>query len=61
MKRKASAEWKGGLKDGKGTISTNSGVLDKTQYSFSTRFEEGKGPQWLLTYLSQLRVFKTIC
>lgn len=43
MKRKASAEWKGGLKDGKGTISTDSGVLDNTQYSFSTRFEEGKG------------------
>jgi osmotically inducible protein OsmC len=43
MKRKASAEWKGGLKDGKGTISADSGVLDKTQYSFGTRFEEGKG------------------
>lgn len=43
MKRKASAEWKGGLKDGKGTISTDSGVLKGTQYSFSTRFEEGAG------------------
>ena len=43
MKRNASAEWRGGLKDGKGTISTGSGVLDATQYSFSTRFEEGKG------------------
>jgi len=43
MKRKASAEWQGGLKDGKGVISTDSGVLSKTQYSFSTRFEEGKG------------------
>jgi osmotically inducible protein OsmC len=43
MKRKASAEWKGGLKDGKGTISTDSGVLANTQYSFGTRFEEGKG------------------
>jgi osmotically inducible protein OsmC len=43
MKRKASAEWKGGLKDGKGTISTGSGVLANTQYSFGTRFEEGKG------------------
>ncbi len=43
MKRKASAEWKGGLKDGKGTISTDSGVLANTQYSFSTRFEEGRG------------------
>lgn len=43
MKRKASAEWKKGLKDGKGTITTDSGVLENTQYSFSTRFEEGKG------------------
>ncbi len=43
MKRKASAIWKGGLKDGKGTISTDSGVLSDSQYSFSTRFEEGKG------------------
>jgi osmotically inducible protein OsmC len=43
MKRKASAEWKGSLKEGKGTISTESGVLDKTQYSFSTRFESGIG------------------
>lgn len=43
MKRKASAVWKGGLKDGKGRISTASGVLSDTQYSFSTRFEEGTG------------------
>lgn len=43
MKRNASAEWKGGLKDGTGTISTDSGVLANTQYSFSTRFEDGKG------------------
>jgi osmotically inducible protein OsmC len=43
MKRKASAVWKGGLKDGKGTISTASGVLSDTQYSFSTRFEDGIG------------------
>jgi osmotically inducible protein OsmC len=43
MKRKASAAWNGGLKDGKGTISTDSGVLSNTQYSFSTRFEEGAG------------------
>lgn len=43
MKRNASAEWRGGLKDGKGTISTDSGVLADSQYSFSTRFEEGKG------------------
>jgi lipoyl-dependent peroxiredoxin len=43
MKRSASAVWNGGLKDGRGTISTQSGVLADTQYSFSTRFEEGKG------------------
>lgn len=43
MKRKASAVWKGGLKDGRGSISTDSGVLSETQYSFSTRFEEGIG------------------
>jgi osmotically inducible protein OsmC len=43
MKRSASAVWKGGLKDGRGTISTQSGVLQDTQYSFSTRFEDGKG------------------
>ena len=43
MKRTASAQWQGGLKDGKGTISTESGVLEKTQYSFGTRFEDGKG------------------
>ena len=43
MKRKASAVWRGGLKDGKGSISTDSGVLSNTQYSFSTRFEDGIG------------------
>jgi osmotically inducible protein OsmC len=43
MKRKASAVWQGGLKDGKGSISTESGVLKETQYSFSTRFENGIG------------------
>ncbi|MBD1912843.1 MULTISPECIES: OsmC family protein [unclassified Leptolyngbya] len=43
MKRKASAEWKGGIKDGGGVISTDSGVLSETQYSFSTRFENGIG------------------
>src|SRR5882762_10371979 len=43
MKRKASAVWQGGLKDGKGTISTDSGVLANTPYSFSTRFEDGAG------------------
>lgn len=43
MKRKASAVWQGGLRDGKGALTTDSGVLSNTQYSFSTRFEEGIG------------------
>jgi len=43
MQRIASAHWSGGLKDGKGTISSQSGVLSNTQYSFSTRFESGIG------------------
>ena len=43
MQRKASAVWKGGLKDGKGTISAPGGVLNNTQYSFSTRFENAPG------------------
>jgi lipoyl-dependent peroxiredoxin len=43
MKRKASAIWRGNLKDGKGTISSDSGVLSDTQYSFATRFADGKG------------------
>ena len=43
MKRQASAEWRGDLKGGQGTITSPSGVLQGTQYSFGTRFEEGKG------------------
>jgi len=43
MDRSASAVWRGGLKDGQGTISTQSGVLKDSQYSFSTRFENGVG------------------
>ncbi|MEX5218417.1 MAG: OsmC family protein [Nitrospira sp.] len=43
MKRNASAEWQGDLKTGKGTVSTESTVLSKAQYSFGTRFESGKG------------------
>jgi lipoyl-dependent peroxiredoxin len=43
MQRTASAHWQGGLKDGRGTVSTASGVLSNTQYSFSTRFENGAG------------------
>ena len=50
MKRTGSAVWQGGIRDGKGTVSTESGVLDGAQYSFSTRFEDGKGtnPEELL-------------
>jgi osmotically inducible protein OsmC len=50
MKRTASAQWRGDLKTGKGNISTASGVLSSTPYSFQTRFEEGKGtnPEELL-------------
>jgi osmotically inducible protein OsmC len=43
MKRKASAVWRGGIIDGSGTISSDSGVLSNTQYSFSSRFEHGIG------------------
>ena len=43
MKRKATAVWQGTGKEGKGHLTTQTGVLDKTQYSFSSRFEDGKG------------------
>ena len=43
MKRKASAVWRGDLKSGRGTISTESTVLKDAQYSFGTRFENGAG------------------
>lgn len=43
MKRKASAVWMGNLKEGKGTVSTASGVLSDARYSFTSRFEEGIG------------------
>ena len=43
MERKAGAVWKGGLKDGKGTVTTASGVLKATPYSFGTRFESAPG------------------
>lgn len=41
--RTASATWNGSGKEGQGTVSTESTILDKTQYSFKTRFENGKG------------------
>ncbi len=50
MQRKASAIWKGGLKDGKGSVSSGSGVLSNTPYSFATRFENtpGTNPEELI-------------
>jgi osmotically inducible protein OsmC len=50
MKRTANAQWQGDLKEGKGIISTASGVLKNSQYSFKTRFEDGIGtnPEELL-------------
>ena len=50
MQRKASAVWKGGLKDGKGAVSSASGVLSNTAYSFTTRFENtpGTNPEELI-------------
>jgi osmotically inducible protein OsmC len=50
MQRKASAVWKGGLKDGKGAVSADSGVLSSTAYSFVTRFENtpGTNPEELI-------------
>ena len=41
MQRNAKAHWEGGIKDGKGTLWTDSGVLDGTPYGFSDRFEDG--------------------
>ncbi|HEY0432909.1 MAG TPA: OsmC family protein [Chitinophagaceae bacterium] len=43
MKRTATANWKGSGKDGKGTVSSQSGVLDNNQYSYNSRFENGPG------------------
>src|SRR3954452_17670044 len=50
MQRKASAQWRGGLKDGKGTVSTGSGALQSKAYSFTTRFENepGTNPEELI-------------
>jgi lipoyl-dependent peroxiredoxin len=43
MERKASAVWKGGLKDGKGEFSAPSGIFSHVPYSFKTRFEDAPG------------------
>lgn len=42
MKRTANAEWQGTLKEGKGMLTTQSGVLENSNYSFKTRFEDGE-------------------
>ncbi|MEO6926756.1 MAG: OsmC family protein [Rhodanobacter sp.] len=43
MKKSASAHWSGGIKDGQGTISTETGVLQDAPYGFKSRFEDGRG------------------
>lgn len=43
MDRNASAHWEGGIKDGQGSVSSESGVLDARPYNFSQRFEDAKG------------------
>jgi osmotically inducible protein OsmC len=43
MKKSASATWSGGLKDGQGTISTETGVLKEAPFGFKSRFEDGPG------------------
>src|SRR5438046_1594854 len=43
MKRQASAEWRGDLKGGSGTVSTGSGAIANASYSFTTRFENAPG------------------
>ena len=50
MKKTASAHWQGGIKDGKGTISTQSGALRDNPYGFNTRFEDqpGTNPEELI-------------
>jgi osmotically inducible protein OsmC len=50
MKRTGTAHWNGNLKEGKGVLTSQSTTLNKTQYSFKTRFEEGVGtnPEELL-------------
>ena len=50
MKRNGAAEWMGGILDGQGTVSTDSGILNKTKYSFKTRFdtEPGTNPEELI-------------
>ena len=56
MQRNASAHWGGGLKDGKGTLTSASGVLKNTPYSFATRFESqpGTNPDSAVTTISNL-------
>ena len=50
IRKRGSANWQGGLKDGTGTVSTQSGVLDKANYGFNKRFgdEPGTNPEELI-------------
>jgi osmotically inducible protein OsmC len=43
MKRNATAQWQGSVKEGKGSLTTQSTTLNNTQYSFNSRFEDGVG------------------
>lgn len=56
MKRTAKAHWQGNLKEGKGQLTTQSGILNQTNYSFKTRFAEGEtgtNPEELLAAAPQ--------
>ena len=60
MQRNASAHWSGGLKDGKGTVSTESGVVSNVPYNFAKRFENEKaalGGAWTVTYCVVLELW----
>ena len=57
MKRKATAVWNGPGKEGKGTLSTQSTVLNKAQYSYGSRFENGVGTNPEELYFLLLNLF----
>lgn len=63
MKRSASAAWRGGLKEVKEAVSTQSGVLNTTPYGFNTRFENGPGtnPEELKEFAEIARQAKAEC
>jgi len=61
MQRKASAVWKGGLKEGKGTVSATSGVLSNTPYSFTTRLKTSRHESGRIDSAAMQRVFPWRC